>query len=627
MNLRLPLTFANLKLIQRFVIPLCVAAGFINPAWAISLEASSMGYHPQGAKLAILRDVPETQNVQVVLYDPAKRNPKFPLLLGASVYKVTKMTAVPNKAQGPEARTLILDFSEFTQPGTYELRVEGTDLKSKPLQINEFLYWDSLKPVLKSFYFQRCGQDIDAKQQSTYHMACHLDEAKILDSNGQVSDEEKDVAGGWHNGGDYARYVTSTALAASRLMALYELNPKSFKYFRMEYPMFEPGLGLVDDFHHEVKSGLDWLLAMQRRDGAVYRKVAGKNWPGLVMPEDDEQERYVFGVSTQDTANFAATMAMATRSFRKADLGYSVKTLLAAEKAWDFLQKHPQPIMVHSNMDFTGSGEFWDLQTENDTPYRLWAAAELYITTGKEPYHQAFLQYLKEVPVMAFSWQNPGMQGIMDYILYAPSKNEAVASELKKRVVALADDVTSRLDKSIWPSGLKEYPKSSNQLVVERAVLLLSAYQLTNQERYRTLASQSVQYLYGINPLGMTYVTGTGDHAVMHPVHRWMEIADKALPGYLVDGPNEFATDGKTPKGVGPLSYTDQAKATAVNESTLLNNAELAYLLGSLNNAYNQTQGMESQPKTLAPLQYELAPERPVKKGAKKAPPKKSKTQ
>jgi endoglucanase len=618
------LSGATSRLVQRFWLRSGVFALLFltSHAWAISFDASSIGYHPNGSKLAVLKDVPETQNVEVVLYDPARRNPKFPLLMGAAVYKVTKMTPIPNKDQGPQARTLLLDFSDFTQPGTYELRVEGTDTKSKPLQINEFLYWDALKPVLKSFYFQRCGQDVDAKQQGIYHLACHLDEARLLDSNGQVSAEEKDVAGGWHNGGDYARYVTSTALSAARLMALYEMNPKAFKYFRMGYPLIEPGLGHVDDFHHEVKAGLDWLLAMQRRDGAVYRKVAGEQWPGTVMPEDDTQPRYVFGVSTQDTANFAAVMAMATRSFKKADLGYSVKTLLAAEKAWDFLQKHPKPMVLRSEKDFTGSGEFLDLQADSDAPYRLWAAAELYITTGKEPYHQAFLSYLNQVPITVFSWQNPAIQGVMDYLSYAPDRHEDVSKALKGRIVSLADEIAQRIEKNVWPSGLKQYPKSSNLIVAERAAVLLNAYQLTGQERYRNLASQSVQYLFGINPLGMTFVTGVGDRSVAHPFHRWMEVANKVLPGYMVDGPNEAPTDGKTPRGLGPLSYTDHAKAFSVNEATLLNNAALAYLLGALNHAYNKAQEQEA-PTTPAPLHYELAPERPAKKGAAKSHPRK----
>lgn len=588
----------------------------MGPAWALSVELSSIGYHPNAPKLAILKDVPETkEQIEVTIFDPNRRNPKFPFVLGATAYRITKLIPVPHKGQGPQAQTFLLDFSDFDKPGTYEIRVEGTDVKSAPLQISEFLYWDNLKPVLKSFYYQRCGQDVEARQQQVYHLACHVKEAVVLDKNGQPSEEEKDVGGGWHNGGDYARYATSTALSAARLMALYEIDPKSFKYFRMEYPLFEPGLGLVDDFHHEVKAGLDWLMAMQRRDGAIYRKVAGKEWPGNVLPENDEQQQYIFGVSTQDTANFAATMAMATRSFKKADLGYSVKALLAAEKAWDFLEKTPRPFAVRSQLDFSGSGEFLPLEGIDDAPHRLWAAAELYVTTGKEKYHQYFLEHLKDVPLTAFTWQNPAIQGLLDYVLLAPSPDARVASAIKSRIVELADQVMSRLSTGVWPNGSFPYSKSSNRILVENLNVVLAAYRLTGQDRYRDQVSKAIQWVYGINPLGMTYVTGTGERSVKHPAHRWMAISGKTLPGYLVDGPNEAPTDGVTPKGIGPLSYTDSAKASSVNESTLLNNAELAYLLGSLNHAYNKAETV--QPSVPAPLQYELAPERPAKKSSK----------
>ena len=111
----------------------------------------------------------------------------------------------------------------------------------------------------------------------------------------------------------------------------------------------------------------------------------------------------------------------------------------------------------------------------------------------------------------------------------------------------------------------------------------------------------------------MTYVTGLPGKSVQHPVHRWMQTEGKILPGYLVDGPNESPTDGKTPKAVGAASYLDQAEARSSNEPKLLNNASLAYLLGLLNESYNATVNPEEAgPKN--PLDYELAPERPNRK-------------
>ncbi|HEY9687837.1 MAG TPA: glycoside hydrolase family 9 protein [Coleofasciculaceae cyanobacterium] len=588
---------------------------------AMTFRVSSIGYHTQGGKIAVLEDVPEGQDVQVVLFDTTRRNPRLPVFLGATVYKFENPGVFEDKNQaGPPAKNLVLDFSNFKEPGTYEFRIEGTDIKSQPIRISDFLYWDLLKPVVKTFYFQRSGQEIEDRGLSLYHPAAH-----VQDADAEIADkpreESLDVAGGWYNGGDYAKYATSTALAAAKLMAMSDWNLKSFKYFRLEYPLGEPGYGTTDDLHHEIMAGLDWLMAMQRADGAVYRKVSGKQWPGKVTPEEDEQKRYVYGVTTQDTANAAAAFGMAARSFKTADLGYSIKSLRAAEKAWTFLEAHPE--MIRPEPDFTGSGEFLDVHAKNDIPYRVWAAAELYIATGKEKYHRYFLSHLKDVPLQRFSWQNPAMQGITDYLFYATSPDPQATAALKGGILNMADLIIREIDADHWTAGLRAYPKSSNQEITERAAILLTAARLSGKTTYREAANRSIGTIFGINPLGMTFITGMakeGVKAVEHPSHRWMEATGKLIPGYLVDGPNETATDGKTPKGFGPMSYTDNAAATAVNESTILNNASLAFVLGVLNDTYNVNKEISDTPKDpTGPLDFQLAPERPTSAKAKKA--------
>lgn len=601
---------------------LCGASLLALQAQAITFKLSSIGYHPRGAKLVILEDVPDLKKLEVVVFDPAKRNPKLPVLLGAAVYKINKVQVIDDGQQGPATRKVLLDFSDFQIPGTYELRVEGTDIKSEPIKISDYVYWDILKPIVKSFYFQRCGQDVEERALKVFHAACHLKDANMLSGPRPLIDDEDsiDVVGGWHNGGDYAKYVTSTALSAARLMAMDEWDPKPFKYFRLDYPLMEPGYGAIDDLHHEIKAGLDWLMVMQRQDGALYRKVAGKKWPGNVVPEEDDQPRFVYGISTQDTANAAAVWAMAARDFKKVDLGYSVKSLLAAEKAWNFLESRPEMIIQHSDSDFSGSGEFIDSKASVDTPYRLWAAAELYIVTNKSKYHQYFLKNINQASLQRFSWTNPSFQGVIDYLLYGKNQDEKTVEALKQAIFRIADAIESNVTSDTYSVGMAQYGSSSNQEIAERGNVLMAAYRLSGKAKYRDAASRLVSYFFGLNPLGMTYVTGLPGKSVSHLTHRWFEKSGKLVPGYLVDGPNEFATDGKTPKGMGASSYVDSAAAKAVNESKLLNNASLAHLLAVLNASYNTSTGSGNIPGTSSdsapksPLDFQLAPEKPKKK-------------
>lgn len=584
-------------------------------AQAANFHSSSIGYHPEGAKVATLDDITGDKKLEFYLYDPLRRNPKFPVMLGAMVYKITKVTEITDEnQQGPATHSMLLDFSDFKEPGSYEIRVDGLDIKPETIKINEYLYWDTLKPVVKSFYFQRCGQEVEEHTLKLSHAACHLRDANFLTPPKKAEDDTgMDVIGGWHNGGDYAKYVTSTAIAASRLMAMNEWNPKPFKFFHIDYPLFEPGYGKTDDLHHEIQAGLDWMMSMQRADGAMHRKVAGKQWPGTIKPENDDQPRFLYGISTQDTAIAAATWAMATRDFKKVDLGYSVKYLLVAEKAWNFLETHPNTYVQENVSDYSGSGEFINPRKVSDMAYRLWAAAELYLATGKTKYHTFLINHSAEVPVQRFSWMNPALQGEADYLLYAQNPNKELVERFRTSIINMADSIASQVDSSAYGTGLTHYGISSNVDVAENGNVLLLAYRLTGDTRYRTSASRLANYFFGINPLGMTYITGLTGKSVQHPSHRWMEAAGKVLPGFVVDGPNEMPIDGKTPKQHGPASYVDEAAAKSVNEPKILNSASMAYLLGLLNESFSTAKPQEeAAPKS--PLEYELAPEKPKPK-------------
>ena len=77
----------------------------------------------------------------------------------------------------------------------------------------------------------------------------------------------------------------------------------------------ESGNG-IPDLLDEMQVGLDWLLTQQRSDGAVYRKLSGRQWPNEKAPDEDQQPRYVYGMTTPETAKFAAVMAMAGRVYQ-----------------------------------------------------------------------------------------------------------------------------------------------------------------------------------------------------------------------------------------------------------------------------------------------------------------------
>ncbi|HOD76917.1 MAG TPA: ferritin family protein, partial [Syntrophorhabdus sp.] len=57
--------------------------------------------------------------------------------------------------------------------------------------------------VLKMLYMMRCGSELEKKHAGEFaHEACHAKPATIYGTT-----KTKDVTGGWHDAGDYGRYV------------------------------------------------------------------------------------------------------------------------------------------------------------------------------------------------------------------------------------------------------------------------------------------------------------------------------------------------------------------------------------------------------------------------------------
>jgi endoglucanase len=594
----------------------------------MTFHVSSMGYHTLGEKRVILSHVPALQPVQVIIRDSSKRNPLFPFLYGKTVYTIASDTVIDEgqSGQGTQYKTHLLDFSGFKIPGDYQIELQGTPVKASHLKINDFVYWDILKPVIKTFYFQRCGQLVQDAVLDVSHSPCHIKDAILQDDSASFATKEEtelDVTGGWHDGKNYNKTTASTVLATAQLLSLAQWNPSPLKYFRLNYPLDEPNYGDFTDFYHEVKAGLDWLLSMQKNNGSVYRGVkALHQGSSSVLPDLDDGVRIIGDVSVEDTAGTAATMAIAARNFRKTGESYGVKCLLAAEKAWQSLALLSRANSSSQPVPETGSSEETPEEKGMNSKlaaYQTWAAAELYISTGKPVYHQYLLSHWQTLTIQPVSLNNPALLGLIHYILYAPNPDLTQKRQMTTAIDKLAKRITHTIQQDPHAAGLKQFGEASNRQVTEQINTLLMAYRLTKNEDYRQIASRSLPYLFGLNPLGMTYMTGLPGQSVQHLSNPWMVASGKPLLGFLADGPNRLANDRFTP--VNPTAarcYTDHDKATDSNSSSLLNNASVAMALALLNHAFNPIDSQTTTPKTASPLDYQLAPDRGLKKYPKK---------
>ena len=99
----------------------------------------------------------------------------------------------------------------------------------------------------------------------------------------------------------------------------------------------------------------------------------------------------LFPASTMAAADFAAVMALASRVYRTWEPTFAAEAEDAAVRAWDWLMQHPQ-FIGFENPAGCNTGGYEDT---SDLDERLWAAAELYVTTGNAAYLDKLEDYLK----------------------------------------------------------------------------------------------------------------------------------------------------------------------------------------------------------------------------------------
>ncbi|NJR66930.1 MAG: glycosyl hydrolase family 5, partial [Leptolyngbyaceae cyanobacterium CRU_2_3] len=390
--------------------------------------------------------------------------------------------------------------------------------------------------------------------------------------------------GGWHDAGDYGKYVATTAVTIGRILSLYEQRPQLFWDGQLAIP--ESGNG-IPDVLDEMQFGLDWLLRMQRPDGAVYRKLSGTAWPIGLSPDEDQQSRYVYGVSTPETAKFAAAMAIAARVFQPLKTELAQPYQQAAEKAWSYLEQHPTMQVDWVDGDDSGSGKYLSSETDTetsltvDTDDRFWAAAELYIATGQPQFEQYVAKYLKRNDYTLFEWKDPSALGMTNYLFQT---KQPIASNIRRRLVSKlqkrANQALDRVNQSGYRLANDRFIWGSNKIAAEEAITLLYAHQVTPRAAYKAAAADQLDYLLGRNPFNQTFVTGLGTHPVRHTNHLFTRAKGIYIPGLLVGGPNNLAQDQIASANLGIRSYIDDERSYATNEYAIDYNASLITLMG-----------------------------------------------
>ena len=512
-------------------------------------------------------------------------------------------------------------------PAPPEAITQAPQNQSVPFDIGAGVYHRLKYDALAFFYLQRSGVPIQmpfAGAPAYQRPPGHAGDRSVGCAPEAPCPYRLDVSGGWYDAGDHGKYLVSSAISVWTLHNQYETLSRfgttagDFGDGRMNVPERKNG---KPDLLDEARFNLDFMLRMQvpagqPLAGMAHHKVHDNKWsPIPTAPDRDDLPRYLRPPTTAATLDLAAAAAQGARIWRTLDPAFAARCLTAAESAFAAATAHPR---LFPEKETPGGGTYGDGVLEDDL---YWAAAELFITTGKAGYrdvldHSRFATARAAAAADALGnigWDHVAGLGKLSLALALPGAPgglpAAELETLRRQITTAADRSLAVIAAGGYRAPLasdRVYTWGSNGAVLNAAMVLGTAYFLTHDQehsqpnalhaarRYANGVVDCMDYILGRNPLSQSYVAGQGTRALRNPHHRiWAHQKDPALPeappGAVSGGPNSMLQDPyirKLGKGGCPpqTCYVDNVDSYSTNEVAINWNAPLAWDTAFLDN-------------------------------------------
>jgi len=562
---------------------------------------------------------------------------------GTSVYS-GKASADAGSWSTTYPHTYHLVFSTSTV-GTYTLSFDGASSPAFKIDTAANLYSKLLGYSVFFYQAQRDGADVIStvlnrkpshltdSTATVYKIPTYKDDTlqgSLVSLNSKVN-----VSGGWFDAGDFIKFVQTASYVVDVMLLSVRDHPLLFKQ------------GGQADLYSEAKFGLDWLMNMwDDKDGILYYQVGIGNGNDKItadhdvwrLPEKDDQldvksgdaeyyikYRPVFAnanaqakapISPNLAGRVAAAFALCYQVYAKSLATFASDCLNYAEDVWALANTNPSgQLLTTSPYDFYPETEWRDdlelgatelffatklaaqngRKTKQSASYYLSAAgtwASNYISKGDADYlnlydvgalaHYELFRALNVSSVDDVDESSP---------LSSHSKKSIDASVTQKQLVdaisTLVSDALTTSKKDPFGFGL-DYA-SAGDLVPEAFGLAIMADLLRELDssaysKYKDLAASQVDWLFGKNAWGTTFMIGAGSvfsHCPQHQVANLAGHLDGTPPilyGAVPDGPSDSDnfSDLGIPDGgkTCPTTKTDEFKAFTGKGVRYMDNVE-----------------------------------------------------
>lgn len=541
------------------------------------IVVDQFGYRTGATKVAVIRD-PVTGYDGAEAFAPGTEYSVVDVATGESVYAGAP-TSWNGGAEDSASGDVVywFDFSAVTTPGEYQVLDRERGQRSVTFRIDDAVYRSVLKHAVRSFYYQRAGQEKTLEHAGADYadVASHLGPGQDGEARAWLAKDDaataRDLRGGWYDAGDFNKYTAWTASYVTTLLRAYEASPTAFTD---DYGIPESGNG-VPDLLDEVSWGLAWLARMQLEDGSL---LCVQGLASGSPPSTASEPSYYGPPTTNATLRSAAAFAYAARVLGARE--EPALQALAAEyrdralQAFSWAEANPSETYYNNDEGRQPGSEGLaagqqEVSAEDRLYSRVEAATYLFAQTGEASYRNLVDQNAAAIlPDWGPNQWQAQQQELLLWYAALPDATPSIATQIRTHFAS--QEVTSGgqyaaavAATDAYRSYLQDYVWGSNQSKAAQGRL----YQLL--EQYGTdaalgaaataAAEDFVHYIHGVNPLGLVFLTNMrlagAEHSAATLYHTWFShrsarwdattaTSPGPAPGFLVGGPNpSFALD------------------------------------------------------------------------------------
>ena len=562
------------------------------------IRINQLGYTPHGIKVAVLGCTNAITSTNFSLVDE-------------NTNAVVFTAGIENDfgEYGPFKITYRLNFSAYSKPGKYKLKVDS--ITSPAFNINDKVYDGAADFCLRYMRQQRSGFNPFLKD------SCHTHDGYTLYA--PVPDSTHiNVVGGWHDASDYLQYSTTSANATYHLLAAYRDFPNVFTDEKQANGL--DGKNNIADVLDEAKWGLDWLLKMHPKNDWLFNQIGDdRDHRGMRIPKEDTnfygrglerpvyfcngkpQQRGKFMNNTTGVAStagkFSSAFALGSKMFFNIDKNYAALLNNKSETAFQLGLDKPgvaQTVSVLSPYIYAEDNWTDDMEL---------ASADLNNKKGKSALLNKAYQYALQEPITP--WLGADTAKHYQWYPFINLGHYELAKQLdgakKDSIIQFYKEGIER----VWQKAKSNafyrgipFIWCSNNLTASFAIQCYWYRQLSGDNSFMQLEQACFDWIFGCNPWEPSFVYGLpswGDTPT-DPHSAFTHIKNYPIDGGMVDGPvytsiyksligiQLYQEDEYAAYQSGLAVYHDDYGDYSTNEPTMDGTASLIYLLAAKQN-------------------------------------------